>query len=126
MKETTTKFGTTKKVDNHILACAYVLFALPFLYVLLFWIDLPVLDVIFLKLLGFKAVLQIMALILIVSSFSKGDVSLVSPMMAFTPLFMLFFTGRIMSDESITLSGQIGVILIVAGFYKTVKEISSK
>ena len=63
-----------------------------------------------------SAFINVIAVLLYHRAISKGDISLVIPMLSFSPLFLLVLSPIIL-DEFPTFYGLIGIILIVIGSY---------
>ena len=106
-----------KNLDEYVVALSLSLFALPFLLPLLFFIEIPILGKNFLWALICLVLLNITTTILYVKAIKVSDLSLTVPMLAFTPLFLLF-TSPLLVGEFPTFLGLIGVLLIVFGAYE--------
>jgi uncharacterized membrane protein len=106
-----------KKTDEYIVVLSLSLFALPFLLPLLFFIEIPNLGNNFWWALVTLSILNIITTTLYIKAIKISDLSLTVPLLAFTPLFLLF-TSPFMVGEFPTLTGLIGVILIVIGAYE--------
>jgi uncharacterized membrane protein len=106
-----------KNTNEYLVALSLSLFALPFLLPLLFFIEIPILGNNFWWALIIGGILNTIATILFIKSINCSDLSLTIPLIAFTPLFLLF-TSPLILGEFPTLTGFIGVILIVIGAYE--------
>lgn len=103
-------------VDEYILLwfsrVVSVFFLLPFLFVF----PVKQVDPQVLRALIISGVINVIAVIFYFRAIKSSDLSLVLPMLAFTPLFLLI-TSPIIVGEFPKLLGLIGVILIVVGSY---------
>lgn len=80
------------------------------------WLGLPELDVWFWVALLVSGSLNIINYILYLKAIAGGDVSLVLPLMNFSPLVMLV-TSPLITGEVPSIMGAMGMVLIVAGAY---------
>jgi drug/metabolite transporter (DMT)-like permease len=93
-----------------------LLYALPWMLLVLFWIPWPVLDGTFWAAVAIALPLELLAVMAYMQALRSSPLSLSLPFLAFTPLFILL-TGRIILGEKITADGFAGIALIVAGSY---------
>jgi drug/metabolite transporter (DMT)-like permease len=106
-----------------VLVVSWFIHALPALLILTYiFIPVPVLKPEFYPVLLLDCVLSVLATVLNVKAFHKSDLSVTTPMAAFTPMFMLV-TSFFMLGEFPDWGGVVGVMLIVAGAYSlNIKE----
>ncbi len=109
------KFGL-KNMDEYIVAWALNFFALPLLIPLLFFIEIPEITEGFWLAIFISGTLNIATAIFYLKAIKLSDLSLVSPLATFTPLFLLI-TSPLIIGEFPTLFGLIGILLIVFGSY---------
>jgi uncharacterized membrane protein len=109
------KFGL-KNMDEYIVAWALNFFALPLLLPLLFFIEIPEITKGFWMAIFISGTLNIATAIFYLKAIKLSDLSLVSPLATFTPLFLLI-TSPLIVGEFPTLFGLIGILLIVFGSY---------
>ncbi len=112
-----------KKIDEYVVAWGLRTFALPFLLPLLFFISIPSLDSSFWYALFIGGSLNAITTILYMKAIKISPLSLTTPMLTFTPLFLLL-TSPLIVGEFPDASGIIGICLIVLGAYLlSIKEI---
>lgn len=105
-----------RDLDEYMMAGAFRFFALPFLLPVLLFTGIPEIGSQFWPALIGGAGVSVIAMILIMKSLKHFDLSLVTPMIAFTPLFLLL-TSPIINNEFPAPLGIVGVVTIVAGSY---------
>lgn len=103
-------------VDVHIVAFATPAFALPPLLYYAFRATWVLPDTTFFVLLFGVSLLHVVAITCYIRALHLSPLSLTLPMIAFTPLFMLF-TSPLMIGEVPSTTGFLGVVLIVTGAY---------
>ncbi len=103
-------------MDEYIVAWALNFFALPLLLPLLFFIEIPEITKGFWMAIFISGTLNIATAILYLKAIKLSDLSLVSPLATFTPLFLLI-TSPLIIGEFPTLFGLVGILLIVFGSY---------
>ncbi len=111
----------SKKVSSkesvYVVSMSRWLFALPVLFAFNYKsIIVPTINVEAIMWLILVAPLELIAMILYIKAISRYEMSYVIPFLSLTPLLLLL-TGYIFLDEKVSISGIIGVILIVAGIY---------
>jgi len=109
------KFGL-KIMNEYVVAWALNFFSLPLLIPILFFIEIPELNIHFWMSVCVSGTLNIIASILYIKAIKRADLSLVIPLSTFTPLFLLI-TSPILIGEFPNTFGIIGIILIVFGSY---------
>lgn len=105
--------------DEYIVAWASRFFALPLLFLALFFIKIPSFGSLnnqFWIALLLNSILNTWAFILFMRAIRCSDLSITIPMITFTPLFLLI-TSPLILGEFPKLLGLIGVLLIVVGSY---------
>jgi len=114
-----------KKADEYIASFFLYFFALLFLLIQLFFIKIPSLNENFWIALFTSGGLNVIAIIFYMKAIKNSDLSLVMPMLSFTPLFLLLISP-IVVKEFPNLSGGLGVVFVVIGLYVlNVKDISN-
>lgn len=106
----------TKSFDSLVISWAWVTYSLIILIPIMILKGIPSLDGIFWLALSARTALDVMAIILYVNALKRTDLSLSLPMLALTPLFLLF-TGLAINQEFPKPLGLIGVGAIVLGTY---------
>ena len=105
-----------RSTNVYIIALAYRLYAIPFLIPALLFFDFPKIQHEFWLALIFGGGLNVITTILYMKALNHSDLSVSVPMIAFTPLFLLI-TSPLIVGEFPSISGLIGVLLIVIGSY---------
>lgn len=106
----------TRTYDARLVAWGWFAFALPALWCAFIFDPHKTWSAYIAALLLADTLLLSAATVLYVKALKLSDLSLVVPMLSFTPLFMLV-TSRLMLGEAPGGSGSAGVVLIVAGSY---------
>ncbi|MCK5581506.1 MAG: DMT family transporter [Candidatus Omnitrophica bacterium] len=104
------------EVDAYVIAWAWAFFPLPFLYTVLFFDGVPVVQPLFWKALGFSTAILTVAYVLYFKGVKCSDLSLAVPMLSFTPLFLLV-TSPLILKEFPRPFGMLGVFFVVGGSY---------
>lgn len=111
--------------NEYVIAWVREGYALPFLALAFFFIDIPSLDRTFYLSLLFMIPLEIVAIILYVKAIKLSPLSLTIPFLAISPVFIILI-AFILLGELPDRSGLLGILLIVIGAYllniKTTKE----
>ena len=115
-KDYFSKKALTGDIDEYTSSFALRFFALPVLLVILFFTGIPEIAPKFWIALFVSGGLNVFATILFMKSIQNSDLSLVIPMINFTPLFLLL-TSPIIVGEFPDIYGLIGILLIVVGTY---------
>ncbi len=102
--------------NEYVIAWVRQGYALPFLTVVFFFIEIPPLDRTFWLTLLIVIPLDVTAIILYVKAISLSPLSLTIPFIALSPVFVII-TGYIILGELPDLSGLFGILLIVTGAY---------
>ncbi len=105
-----------RNVDEYAAAFSLRLFALPFLFPLLFFIEIPSLGKDFWTALLLGGLLNVLSTIIYMKALRGSELSISVPMLTFTPAFLLI-TSPIMLGEFPNPAGFLGIILIVFGSY---------
>ena len=105
-----------QRMDPYVATFASIYYALPFLLILLFFIDIPPLGPEFWTALIVMGSLNIVARVMSMRALQLADLSLVSPLITLTPLFLLI-TSPVIIGEMPTKLGIFGVLFIVLGSY---------
>ncbi len=115
LKEVSSKRGL-RYVDEYAVSWSLRFFAALFSLPLLLFIKIPPIGERFWEVLIIGGGLNVVATIIYMKAYKHSDLSLTSPITAFTPLFLLV-TSPFMLGEFPKPLGLIGVILIVLGTY---------
>lgn len=111
--------------DEYVIAWVREGYALPFLALAFFFIDIPHLDRTFYLSLLLMIPMEIVAIILYVKAIKLSPLSLTIPFLAVSPVFIILI-AFILLGELPDRSGLLGILLIVIGAYmlniKTTKE----
>ncbi len=105
----------SSNIDPLIISWTNNLLPLLFFFPFIFFIDLKF-NTEFYEAVIISGLINVTAVILYHRAISKGDISLVVPMISFTPLFLLI-TSPVIVGEFPDIYGLIGIILIVGGSY---------
>jgi len=92
------------------------IFSIPFLLVYLAFIDIPKVDPNFWLVVLILLPMELAAATLYLKAITVSPMSLVTPFVAFTPVFLLL-TSFFILGETVSTGGAIGIILIAAGAY---------
>lgn len=106
----------TTKVDYFILGSGPFLFGGVFLLIISLFEGIPTIGPNFYSAMFITVLLNFVAALLYFKALKNTDLSLAIPMIAFTPLFLVF-TSLIILNEAPTIFGLIGIISIVIGSY---------
>ncbi len=102
--------------DEYFVAWTRLLFALPVLVPILFFIEIPSLDRTFWLATLSALPLEIAALILYTKALKVSPLSLTMPFLALTPLFLIIM-AYVIVGESVSIYGGIGIMLVALGSY---------
>lgn len=102
--------------DEYFVAWTRLLFALPVLVPILFFIEIPSLDRTFWIATLSALPLEIAALILYTKALKVSPLSLTMPFLALTPLFLIIM-AYVIVGESVSIYGGIGIMLVALGSY---------
>jgi drug/metabolite transporter (DMT)-like permease len=103
-------------VPDHVLALARWVYALPFLALVLPFIDVPRPPASFYLLVLVMVPLEIVALLLYIRAIASSPLSLTVPFLSFTPVLLLAL-GALVLGERVSAGGVTGVLLVAAGAY---------
>lgn len=92
------------------------LLTLPFTFILLLMMKIPIVSFEFYKLLIFSAILDSIAAYSSYKALTLSPVSLLAPISSFNPVFTLFFASIFLNEQP-TLLKFIGILIIVLGSY---------
>jgi drug/metabolite transporter (DMT)-like permease len=107
---------TLQRIDEYTMAWALRFFALLFLIILLFFITIPPIDSFFYLALLTGGAIDAIASVLFMKSIKISPLSLVIPLVAFTPLFIAL-TAPFITGEFPSKFGFFGILFIVFGAY---------
>ena len=100
----------------YLVAGFRLLFSLPLLFLLLFFIPLPVTDREFYKAFGTALPLEAAATVLYIKALKISPLSLTLPFLSLTPLFLIL-VSYVIVGEKVSLQGGAGIILLTAGSF---------
>ena len=106
----------TRSFDSLVITWAWVTYSLIILIPVMFFKGIPNLDGTFWLAFSVRIILDIIALILYVNALKRTNLSLSLPMLALTPLFLLF-SGLVINHEFPRPLGLVGVGAIALGTY---------
>ncbi|OGZ34027.1 MAG: hypothetical protein A3I88_02585 [Candidatus Portnoybacteria bacterium RIFCSPLOWO2_12_FULL_39_9] len=105
-----------KNLDEYVTAWALRFFALPLIIVLLFSFEMPEVKPAFWWWLVIVTIIDIIIMVIFMKAVKISDLSLVIPILAFTPLFILIISP-FWIHELPNIYGIIGIVLVVIGAY---------
>ncbi len=105
-----------KDQDEYLVAWTRLLFTLPVLGVLWFFIKIPEIDRTFILAFFSALPLEIITVFLYIKALKTSPLSLTLPFLSLTPLFLIF-SSSIIAGETIPVPAQAGIMLIVTGGY---------
>jgi len=91
-------------------------FSIPFLLIYLAFIEIPKIDPNFWLVILILLPLELTAAILYLKAITVSPMSLVTPFVAFTPVFLLL-TSFLILGETVSMGGALGIVLIAIGAY---------
>ncbi len=103
-------------VDEYSAAFALRFFAIPFLLIFLFIVKTPQLGEQFFPILFLGGSLNILTTVFYMKALKHSDLSIVAPIISFTPVFILI-TSPFILNEFPSPMGFFGILLIVSGSY---------
>lgn len=104
------------KTDEYITSFAYACFAIPFFLLALFWLDWTGINSTFWFATLGTVVLNVIAIYFFMKALNLSELSLVVPLLTFTPLFLIFTSDIILGEFPSSL-GIWGIVAIVCGAY---------
>ncbi|MEW6214838.1 MAG: DMT family transporter [Nitrospirota bacterium] len=102
--------------NEYLVAWFRLLFSLPLLLLLWFFIPMPKLDIEFYKAFAFALPLEIIAIVFYIKALRFSPLSLTLPFLALTPV-LLIFTSYLIVGEKVSFLGIIGIIFLASGSY---------
>ncbi|MCX8030525.1 MAG: DMT family transporter [Thermodesulfovibrionales bacterium] len=102
--------------DEYTVAWLRLSFSLPLLFVSFLFIEIPPLSLDFFIIFILALPLEIFAIILYIKALKISPLSVTLPFLSLTPLFLILISYLILG-ESVSISGGIGILLIVTGGY---------
>lgn len=102
--------------NEYLVAWFRLLFSLPLLIVILFFIPIPELDRDFFKAFLIALPVELITIVLYIKALKESPLSLTLPFLALTPVFLIFIS-YIVLGEKVSLTGGIGIFLIASGGY---------
>lgn len=92
------------------------LFSIPFIIILLLYLGVPTYSFDFFRYIFIDSILAVIAAILYFKAISISDISLISPISSFNPVFTLFFAFIFLGEQPTPLK-LLGILIIVMGSY---------
>ncbi|MBE0425590.1 MAG: EamA family transporter [Nitrospirae bacterium] len=115
-----TSDALTKKAlirsNEYLVAWFRLVFSLPLLIIIWFFIPRPDLDTIFYRAFLLALPLEILAIVLYIKALRVSPLSLTLPFLSLTPLFLIIVSYLILG-EKVSLQGGLGIVFITAGSY---------
>lgn len=105
-----------KKINEYVLGAGVFLSSFIILFIISLVRGIPDLNIKFLYAVIATGILNVIATVLYLKSLKTTDVSLVAPMLSFTPVFMIL-TSFLILGEMPSQHGILGIVLIVIGSY---------
>jgi drug/metabolite transporter (DMT)-like permease len=110
-----TKKALTRS-NEYLVAWFRILFSIPLLLFIWFFIPMPKLDIEFYKAFAFALPLEIIAIIFYIKALRISPLSLTLPFLSLTPVFLIVVSYLILG-EKVSFRGSIGIIFITVGSY---------
>lgn len=107
--------SAVKNINEYLIAWSMAIFVWPIALVVLLFYGLPETNILYWIALFVKVPLISLSFIFLAKAHKESDMSLIIPLLSFTPVFMLPFSFLI--DQAVNLQGIIGIVLIVSGSY---------
>src|SRR4030042_4978601 len=107
---------TLARSNEYLVAWFRILFSIPPLLLIWFFIPVPELDIEFYKAFAFALPLEIIAIIFYIKALRISPLSLTLPFLSLTPVFLILVSYLIIG-EKVSFRGGIGIILIAVGSY---------
>lgn len=104
------------EVDSEVVSLFYRLTGVPVLFIGLLILGIPEVDFLFYKIIVITSLISVIATIAYVKALEISDISVVSPIKAFSPILVIV-SGFILIGELPGVLGIIGIILIGIGSY---------
>ena len=102
--------------NEYLVAWFRLIFTMPLLLVVMFFIPLPELDSGFFKAFCIALPLEVVTVILYIKALKLSPLSLTLPFLSLTPFFLILNSYLILG-ERVSLQGGVGIFLIVSGSY---------
>jgi drug/metabolite transporter (DMT)-like permease len=102
--------------EFYLVAWARLVWAVPFMLLILWWIPMPPLDATFWWTIAAMVPLELLALVLYVKALQLSPLSLTLPFLSLTPVFLLG-TSVVILGETPTWLGGAGIVCIVIGTF---------
>ncbi|MDQ7786193.1 MAG: DMT family transporter [Thermodesulfovibrionales bacterium] len=107
---------TLRNINEYLVAWFRLVFTMPLLFLLFFWVPVPELDSTFFAAFLLALPLEVIALILYIKALHCSPLSLTLPFLSFTPLLLIVVSYIILGEE-VSLRGGFGIFLLAAGSY---------
>lgn len=115
-----TSDALTKKAlathNEYIIAWLRLVFALPLLLALFFFIPIPTLNKNFYIAFTIALPLELLSIVMYIKALRLSPLSLTLPFLALTPIFLIFVSYVILG-EKVSLWGSVGILFVAAGGY---------
>jgi drug/metabolite transporter (DMT)-like permease len=105
-----------KNTNEYLVAWFRLVFSMPVLMLLIFFIPVPELDANFFKAFFIALPLEVIALIFYIKALKISPLSLTLPFLSFTPVFLMAVSYLVLG-ERVSLRGGFGILLITLGSY---------
>src|SRR3989338_3641757 len=110
------------EINDYVVVSSRFMFGIPLLF---FWliIPIPAIGPNFWYALAALVPIETLSYTLYIKSIKNSPLSLVAPLLSFTPVFLVL-TSFVMLGEFPNLTGLIGILLVVAGTYRSEEHTS--
>ena len=106
----------SKEISVYDVACLELFWSLPFLIIGMLFIEQPPLDTTFWKAFILSFPLNWASYIFYIMAITTAPLSLTVPLLSFTPVFIIL-TGSLVLGEQVSMTGGLGILLIVLSSY---------
>lgn len=106
-----------KEIDEYIFLWLSAIFTVPFLFLItIFFYEIPKVDLTFFIAVGTSTVIGLLAAIFAYRAIKISDVSLISPISSFNPVFTTVLAFLFLG-EKVGIKGVVGILAVVSGAY---------
>jgi drug/metabolite transporter (DMT)-like permease len=105
-----------KNTNEYLVAWFRLVFSMPLLLLLIFFIPVPELDAKFFKAFFIALPLEVIAFIFYIKALKISPLSLTLPFLSFTPVFLIGVSYLVLGEQ-VSLRGGFGILLLALGSY---------
>ncbi len=102
--------------NEYLVAWFRLIFTLPVLVAVLFFVPFPALDADFYRAFFIALPVELITIVLYIKALKTSPLSLTLPFLALTPVFLIA-VSYVLLGEAVSVQGSIGILLIAAGSY---------